>query len=397
MQSILDFQAAVLSTTGYGLALTAVITMFWLRNRDERAFLYFCAAGASVSLGGVFSLLPVGLPPWPQLAFNNLLWMLFHPLALCGVRHLNGKKPRVWQSLLLVAAGMAAYLQAGPADMGRRTIAVCLVYLIAWLLAARELWPGRTRIAGAGRKMALAVCLLYALLSLTRLVHAGWAGEVYDADAMRFSMLASLGMHWLSFGFILCALYICYERALERTQHQASHDGLTNLLNQRRFRELAEAACRRAWREREPLALLLLDVDHFKSINDRHGHQFGDLVLQQLAACLRAEARGDDIVGRYGGEEFVMLLPRAGLRDAHAAAQRIMRAVDALRPQPAAAAPPLRISVSIGVASTSQQPYDDLSSLFRAADSQLYRAKRNGRNRIELAEGQYAVGNFSRA
>ncbi|MCP1289490.1 GGDEF domain-containing protein [Chromobacterium sp. S0633] len=397
MQSILDFQATVLSTTGYGLVLTAVITMFWLRNRDERAFLYFCAAGVCVSLGGVFSLLPIGLPPWPQLVFNNLLWMLFHPVALCGIRHLNGKRPRVWQSLLLTAAGMSAYILAGPADMGRRTAAVCLVYLIAWLLAARELWPGHSRIGGAGRKMALTVCLLYALLALARIVHAGWTGEVYDADAMRFTMLSSLGMHWLSFSFILCALYICYERALERTQHQASHDGLTNLLNQRRFRELAEAACRRAWRERKPLALLLLDVDHFKSINDRYGHQCGDLVLQQLAACLRAEAGRDDIVGRYGGEEFVMLLPRTGLEDAHAAAQRILRAVDALRPQPAAAAPPLRVSVSIGVASTSQQPYDGLSSLFRAADGQLYRAKRNGRNRIELAEGQYAVGNFSRA
>ncbi|PTU64044.1 hypothetical protein DB032_03485 [Chromobacterium sp. Panama] len=397
MQSILDFQATVLSTTGYGLVLTAVITMFWLRNRDERAFLYFCAAGVCVSLGGVFSLLPIGLPPWPQLVFNNLLWMLFHPIALCGIRHLNGKRPRVWQSLLLTAAGMSAYILAGPADMGRRTAAVCLVYLIAWLLAARELWPGHSRIGGAGRKMALTVCLLYALLALARIVHAGWTGEVYDADAMRFTMLSSLGMHWLSFSFILCALYICYERALERTQHQASHDGLTNLLNQRRFRELAEAACRRAWRERKPLALLLLDVDHFKSINDRYGHQCGDLVLQQLAACLRAEAGRDDIVGRYGGEEFVMLLPRTGLEDAHAAAQRILRAVDALRPQPAAAAPPLRVSVSIGVASTSQQPYDGLSSLFRAADGQLYRAKRNGRNRIELAEGQYAVGNFSRA
>lgn len=397
MQSILDFQATVLSTTGYGLVLTVVITMFWLRNRDERAFLYFCAAGICVSLGGVFSLLPIGLPPWPQLVFNNLLWMLFHPVALCGIRHLNGKRPRVWQSLLLTAAGMSAYILAGPADMGRRTAAVCLVYLIAWLLAARELWPGHSRIGGAGRKMALTVCLLYALLALARIVHAGWAGEVYDADAMRFTMLSSLGMHWLSFSFILCALYICYERALERTQHQASHDGLTNLLNQRRFRELAEAACRRAWRERKPLALLLLDVDHFKSINDRYGHQCGDLVLQQLAACLRAEAGRDDIVGRYGGEEFVMLLPRTGLEDAHAAAQRILRAVDALRPQPAAAAPPLRVSVSIGVASTSQQPYDGLSSLFRAADGQLYRAKRNGRNRIELAEGQYAVGNFSRA
>lgn len=397
MQSILDFQATVLSTTGYGLVLTAVITMFWLRNRDERAFLYFCAAGVCVSLGGVFSLLPIGLPPWPQLVFNNLLWMLFHPVALCGIRHLNGKRPRVWQSLLLTAAGMSAYILAGPADMGRRTTAVCLVYLIAWLLAARELWPGHSRIGGAGRKMALTVCLLYALLALARIVHAGWAGGVYDADAMRFTMLSSLGMHWLSFSFILCALYICYERALERTQHQASHDGLTNLLNQRRFRELAEAACRRAWRERKPLALLLLDVDHFKSINDRYGHQCGDLVLQQLAACLRAEAGRDDIVGRYGGEEFVMLLPRTGLEDAHAAAQRILRAVDALRPQPAAAAPPLRVSVSIGVASTSQQPYDGLSSLFRAADGQLYRAKRNGRNRIELAEGQYAVGNFSRA
>ncbi|UJB31913.1 GGDEF domain-containing protein [Chromobacterium sp. Beijing] len=340
MQSILDFQATVLSTTGYGLVLTAVITMFWLRNRDERAFLYFCAAGVCVSLGGVFSLLPIGLPPWPQLVFNNLLWMLFHPVALCGIRHLNGKRPRVWQSLLLAAAGMSAYILAGPADMGRRTAAVCLVYLIAWLLAARELWPGHSRIGGAGRKMALTVCLLYALLALARIVHAGWAGEVYDADAMRFTMLSSLGMHWLSFSFILCALYICYERALERTQHQASHDGLTNLLNQRRFRELAEAACRRAWRERKPLALLLLDVDHFKSINDRYGHQCGDLVLQQLAACLRAEAGRDDIVGRYGGEEFVMLLPRTGLEDAHAAAQRILRAVDALRPQPAAAARP---------------------------------------------------------
>lgn len=161
----------------------------------------------------------------------------------------------------------------------------------------------------------------------------------------------------------------------------ANHDGLTGLLNWRAFYEHAGQMLKIAHRRRENVTLLLLDLDHFKSINDRFGHPEGDRVLQAVAAALRETARDNDIVARHGGEEFVVAALGLSAEEGLVAAERLRAAVAAIENlrQP--------ITVSIGVATLPPQPNKHadpraLSELLDQADQALYVAKNNGRNQV---------------
>jgi diguanylate cyclase (GGDEF)-like protein len=129
----------------------------------------------------------------------------------------------------------------------------------------------------------------------------------------------------------------------------------------------------------------MIDVDHFKSVNDRHGHETGDRALAHIARLMTQTLRTQDRVGRFGGEEFIALLPAADLRRALAEAESLRTSV---RAQPLAlGAQPLPLSISIGVAEWAG-PAEDMSRLLARADAALYRAKRLGRDRVEAADAQ---------
>jgi diguanylate cyclase (GGDEF)-like protein/PAS domain S-box-containing protein len=174
-----------------------------------------------------------------------------------------------------------------------------------------------------------------------------------------------------------------YVREIEslagRLREQAIRDPLTGLHNRRFFEESAERDAARAIRLGEPLALALLDIDHFKQINDAHGHATGDLVLQTLASVLRTSARATDLVCRFGGEEFVIVLPGATLSAALERTEQ-WRAVIAATSIATDDHKEVRYTVSIGVALLG--PGDSMSSVLRRADAALYEAKRGGRNRV---------------
>ncbi|MBN8900062.1 MAG: diguanylate cyclase, partial [Rhodospirillales bacterium] len=158
-------------------------------------------------------------------------------------------------------------------------------------------------------------------------------------------------------------------------------DPLTGLYNQRYLRRHLTALL--GGSECPDLALLILDVDHFKSVNDEHGHATGDRALRLIAETLRENTRAADSLARYGGEEFVVVMAGSGSVDAAGAAERLRRAVEALVFEtPAGQCRPLTISV--GIACTAGLPIG-ADALLRAADQALYAAKRNGRNRVEIA------------
>lgn len=170
------------------------------------------------------------------------------------------------------------------------------------------------------------------------------------------------------------------KEVLVQSLHElATRDGLTGLYNHRAFYTLLEAELARAQRFDRPVSLLLLDIDHFKRVNDTHGHLAGDAVLKGLGELLGREARAIDRVCRYGGEEITVVLPETGLETAANAAERLRAAV-AAQPFDVNAAAPLRITVSIGVASFPAHA-DGAQALVAAADAALYAAKQNGRNR----------------
>ena len=162
-------------------------------------------------------------------------------------------------------------------------------------------------------------------------------------------------------------------------------DPLTGLANRRRFDEALATETLRARRAGKPMALAMIDVDHFKKFNDLYGHQGGDDTLRQVAAVMAAHARRpSDLIARYGGEEIAMILPETPIDDA-------LRILDAIRADietrqlPHAGAPLGHVSVSIGIAALNAPLPDAAAVLIAAADQALYRAKDGGRNRVVVA------------
>jgi two-component system, cell cycle response regulator len=164
----------------------------------------------------------------------------------------------------------------------------------------------------------------------------------------------------------------------ERLEHLASHDALTGCLNRRALIEQLEREWERAQRYGQVLTLLMVDLDHFKTVNDRRGHLAGDQVLQQIGDLLRREGRTVDTVGRYGGEEFVVVLPETALHGAMIVAERVRQRVQ--RHNFGTAAEPVDVTVSIGVASVPDERATSPQTFLALADAALYRAKADGRN-----------------
>ncbi len=168
----------------------------------------------------------------------------------------------------------------------------------------------------------------------------------------------------------------------ERLRELAVTDGLTRVANHRFFQERLREEFRRAQRYDDPLALILADVDHFKQLNDAHGHQVGDEVLRALAGAMREAVRETDFLARYGGEEFAVLLPKTQLAGALTVAERITAGLRGLRLAPAG----LKVTASFGVSSFPGRAVNSAEQLVKAADDALYRAKREGRNQIRLSQ-----------
>lgn len=173
-------------------------------------------------------------------------------------------------------------------------------------------------------------------------------------------------------------------RVQEQLSHEASHDALTGILNRRAALEDLERELVRGGRNGQPVSVILCDVDHFKSINDTYGHPAGDDVLRALPARLTQALRSYDRVGRYGGEEFLIVLSNCPEPAAMNAAERIRRSLES---KPIVACQQeLRVTLSLGVACSASAEGGGVSVLIRAADRALYRAKRAGRNRVAAAE-----------
>ncbi|HEY6898838.1 MAG TPA: GGDEF domain-containing protein [Rhodocyclaceae bacterium] len=175
----------------------------------------------------------------------------------------------------------------------------------------------------------------------------------------------------------LCFLLLANERLHNELRYAAYHDALTDTLNRGCIMDRLGIELERAQRYGHPLSVLLIDLDHFKGINDRHGHLAGDLTLVHFAAGAKAQLRRFDLLGRYGGEEFLTVLPQADATVAAQVAERIRQYAAA------GGATVPEYTVSIGTASTT--PDLSLHDLLQQADRALYRAKNGGRNRVECA------------
>jgi diguanylate cyclase (GGDEF)-like protein len=171
--------------------------------------------------------------------------------------------------------------------------------------------------------------------------------------------------------------------AQRKLRHMASTDPLTGLFNRWHMIDLAEKELARYQRSQHPIGLLLLDIDHFKSINDSHGHEVGDKVLVAVANTIKADLRSQDLIARWGGEEFLVLLPDTDLEQARASAERIRQAL--MQKRWSFGDQSVAVTISVGVSEFQED--DGLQSAINRADRALYSSKDNGRNRVEVYSG----------
>jgi diguanylate cyclase (GGDEF)-like protein len=228
------------------------------------------------------------------------------------------------------------------------------------------------RLSADGREVEVALLASGQCLGLLRLLR---GQALMHFDTYETELLSALGNS--------LALALRGADAHEQVQSLAITDDLTSLLNRRAFSEVFHREFKKAARYQQSLGLLMIDIDHFKTINDQFGHQVGDSVLRQLAAYLGQTIRAVDVAARYGGEEFAILMPEGGMGHPLFAAERIRHAIldHTFLPK----SRDYRVTVSIGVAQYKGEGGCHPDDLLRDADIALYRAKTNGRNRVEAA------------
>jgi diguanylate cyclase (GGDEF)-like protein len=228
------------------------------------------------------------------------------------------------------------------------------------------------------RGMTLGVLMLLLTAQVLRLVTSFTAPFPTNAAFFDTSPLQLIYITTFSFAILLfsiSAVLMATDRLRVELGHLANHDSLTNAYTRRHMDEACRVELERCHRHGRKLCLMMIDMDHFKAINDQHGHQAGDRVLIDLVGKVNGLLRRPDQLGRFGGEEFVLLLPETTMDEALAVADRIR----ALCAQPS---PTPSCTVSIGV-TTNHKDTETVDSLMARADAALYRAKANGRNRVE--------------
>jgi diguanylate cyclase (GGDEF)-like protein len=281
-------------------------------------------------------------------------------------------------ALLPVVAGLV-WLTVSSDNYRGRIELITLVNIM--LFAASAIVVFRLEKQGFPERFTAAVFAITAMVSFARFLAAitGQGSSDYrnDHSLIQHVYLATFSMALisLSLGFMLMVT----KRVQERLEYVASHDDLSGAYTRATFFDLLAKEIERSRRHLQPLSLLILDIDDFKQVNDRYGHPAGDKVIKRFANFTADEMRSHDVLCRYGGEEFAVMLPGTGPDEAAAVAERIRRgfgsaAIDHL--------PSCTVSIGVGSARNGQA---EMGQLIESADQALYIAKKLGKNRVELA------------
>ena len=341
--------------------------------------------------------------PWLALWLTNSAAVVAMVALRRGVQLFCDMVPTDREHLGVCGAAMLWLALAGALPLGERGVVLVTSLALAWSLlrAAGETWA-RLRFeigARAAAAFALPMWLIGGAFALRAVlaplsVEVGRPIEQPTAFNIGFGIFVFAAL--LSLHFALAAMVV--SRVVRQLRHLSDHDVLTGVLNRRGFEQLLQREGERLRRYQTPFAVLSIDIDHFKRINDRCGHGVGDEVLMQVARTLANGLRDVDRIGRMGGAEFCVLLPHSDMAGAAGAAQRLRERVRALRLGPGAAATgtPLPITVSIGVALASD-PAEPQPELMRRLDRALYRAKDSGRDRVEMADTRAPAVRWSAA
>ncbi len=366
------------------ICVTSLLGLFllfaWLQDRIQAlawwgiAYLIGGLSGLIWRLGDAISFLPSCLP--------NIMLFLAVGMIWTAARIFHGR-PILWGSMCL---GSVVWLAscASPAfneSAASRLVISSLIVASYTFLTAAELWRERRK-AVRQQWPAIFVPILHGAVFLFPVALAGLS--------QNSGGMFNLGTGWVAVYAIEVVLYVvgaafvvlvlAKDRTVRHYKLAAATDPLTELLNRRGFFEACAEIMGNRRLTKQPVSVLAFDLDHFKKINDTHGHQVGDATLHLFAAVAKKTLRANDAVGRLGGEEFVALLP-SNLAEAGIAAERVRRAFEKASAMPGDHA---TATVSIGIACGS--PSARIDDLIARADTALYKAKANGRNRVEAAD-----------
>ncbi len=359
----------------------------WGRRRDGLG--RWAAALLVNAIGHLLIMLRGLIPDVLSVVVGNLMLSSVFVGMIAAVYQFQGRPVR-WALLLapplLVLVFVSVFIDNFP-------VRVSFVGLVIGLQAVWALLAALShRHATVGRGQ----WLLVAGLSLEAVVLGGRALVAISTHSEATNILQSSALQTLTFlatfsvvlissvGFV----FMSRDRADENNRVLAALDPLTGVANRRSLIAALDRDVARAQRMREPMALMMVDIDHFKDVNDQYGHPAGDRVLCSVVNVLRQRVRAQDLVGRYGGEEFMVLLPDTGLTGAEQLARELCKAVEESRcPADGVPGPGIAVTVSIGVFGGRLDSGDSWDMLIAAADRALYQAKNNGRNRVEVATG----------
>ena len=369
------------------------LAMAWHRL-SRRATAHWGLATVLLALGMGVVLARPWLPATLGSALPNLVHLAAAALLARGVQVFVHRTPS--DGWLLAVAGSAALVVAGANAIGApHDVTVVAAGLGMGVILLRAAHDVRTGLAGEFGRAAAWACsvplwIIAGMLGargVAALVGVSGSGVPLDTGQTR-QVALSLALVLLAMAMHLAMAAMLTLRLIQRLRHLSQHDALTGLLNRRAFGVRLAAERLRQQRHPGPIALLALDLDHFKAVNDRWGHAAGDAVLVAAAGVLTGVARRLDAVARMGGEEFALLLPGTDLAGANQLAERLLEAFRDLTVD--YEGEPLRITASIGAA-VSHDPAEHTEELFRRADRALYLAKTGGRDRVVCAGALSAI------
>lgn len=373
----LDLRTIIIMSGVLGLLLSVVMLSLRLSYPPSIKGLALWAAGPAFTFAATLLLGWRGqIPDAVSIIGANVLLLTGVSLFYLGTQRFFGLAAsyRRWLGLVVATVPFLAWFSLVQPSFSARVLMVTAIWIYVQAMLIVLIWRHGKEVFSTRYTAAVLlahVCVLLlrfftALLPLPgeNLLEPSRIQTLY-ITANAFIILA------LCIGFVLMAS----DRLRDEFEHAASHDSLTNALLRRTLIEACEQELERCRRHGRRMVLLMLDIDHFKAINDTHGHQMGDRVLVDFVNRITPLLRRPDQLGRFGGEEFVVLLPETTQEEALAVAERIrIRVGLPLNDLPS-------ISVSIGM--TSNRPDEaDLDVLLARADKALYKAKESGRNRI---------------
>ena len=359
----------------------------WGRRRDGLG--RWAAALLVNAIGHLLIMLRGLIPDVLSIVVGNLMLSSVFVGMIAAVYQFQGRPVR-WPLLLapplLVLVFVSVFIDNFPARVSFVGLVIGLQAVWALLAALSH----RHATVGRGQWLLVAGLLLEAVVlggrALVAISTHTEATNILQSSALQtLTFLATFSVVLISsVGFV----FMSRDRADENNRVLAALDPLTGVANRRSLIAALDRDVARAQRMREPMALMMVDIDHFKDVNDQYGHPAGDRVLCSVVNVLRQRVRAQDLVGRYGGEEFMVLLPDTGLVGAEQLARELCKAVEESRcPADGVPGPGIAVTVSIGVFGGRLESGDSWDMLIAAADRALYQAKNNGRNRVEVATG----------